>query len=645
MNRFLISALTCVAIASLGTAKGAASTCPSQIDNHRIGPTYEVAVVGDLGLVSNGSILEIHDLANLSALALGGKVKFPDVIIAVAASSFEDRLYVVDLGGVTAVDFNDFAQPKLLGRYPVAGELHAAATLDRLVYIADGDFGLRIIDFSDPAEPVELSSLASPGSAWDVAVAKPYVYLADFSGGLRVIDVSVPSAPVEVGLYRPSGAPYVLHVALEGDTAAITVWDGGGGSLRTLGLADPTAPQELGVYPLIDGPKALAVVGSTAYVAVDYYGGVHVVDISDPASPTFAGGTGGYPDDVAALAASERWLIAGVPSIGAVVFDRTGVSETRVGWIETVGPVISVAAEDGHIYAGGGGLRIIGETESDGLTELGSWEDVEDTRPVYGRVEAVTVAGNHAFLGWSATGLVVLDISQQATPVEVASVPSLLGLKDLTIAGDYLLVARAGLELLDVSQPTEPLAVASLALAGTTRIAVTGDTVVLAQRTLSGATEEALAVVDYSTPSAPVLVATLQLPCPPADVVAIDGFAFVGCATSGVLAVDLTAPSVPVVVGRLGEPAAINVSALAAANGYLYVLEGDEGAGAAGLRVVDIADPTAMRSLGVTATGGNARDLTLVGRKVAVAEGDRGLSLFDPTWCLRDLARNPSPLD
>ncbi len=643
MKRFMTAALAWVAVATLGAANDAGWSCPSQLGSLPFGPTYEVAVAGDLGLVSNGALLEIINLADPTGLAPVGEVTLPDVIVAVAVRPFEDRLYVADLSGVAAVDITDPAHPSVFGRLTVAGEPRDVEAVGGIVYLADSDLGLRIVDFSDPANPVELSSLASPGSAWEVAVALPYAYLADFDGGLRVIDVSVPSAPVEVGEYRPADAPYVLHVALDGDIAAVTVWDGGGGSLRTLGIADPTAPQELGVFSMIDGPTALAVIESTAYVAEGYYGGVHEVDISDPASPSLADRVRGYPDDVTALAASERWLIGGIPSIGAVVHDRAGGSGTSRGWYETVGPVVSVAAAAGRVYAGGGGMRIVDAENPRGLVELGAWEDVEDGRPVFGWVGAAAVAGNNAYLGWSNTGLVVLDVSQPAATIEVASVPSLRGLvKDLAVAGDYLLVAAGGLEVLDVSRPEAPLAVASLPLAGATRLAVTGDIALL---TLWGAAGEALAVVDLTTPTAPVLVATLPLPCPPADVVAAGGFAFVGCATSGVAAIDLAVPSAPVVVGWLGRPAAVNVGALAVSNNCLYVLEGDGGAGGGWLRAVDIADPSAMRSVGVAATGGGAHDLTMVGRKVAVADGDGGVALFAPTSCSCGLIRKPSSLD
>lgn len=638
--------------AAIGASDAAALSCPSRRGTRPFGSTYAVAVTGDLGLVGNGALLEVVDLTAPELLPSIGEMVLADVVVAIAVAPAGDRLWVADRSGVSAVDITDPTHPRLQGRHPVAGELRAVAESAGLVYLADRDLGLRIVDFTAAATPAELGALASPGFASDVAVTQPYVYLADFAGGLRVIDVSLPSAPVEVGEYRPADAPYVLDVELADELAVVTVWNGDSGSLRTLDLADPVTPRELGVYSLIDGPTALAVAGSTAWVAESYSGGIHVVDIADPTAPVRAGFGPPTPGDVTVLAATERWAIGGVASIGAVVIDRGDPSGTSGGWFETPGTVRAIAAADGRIYAGGGGVRIVGAADPHDLVELGAWEDAEDGVPVEGRVEAMAVAGDHAFLGltpagngWTSAGLLVLDASQPTAPVVVASIATPGTPWDLAVAGDHLLMVEGGLEVIMVLQPESPVPIATLPLAGAVKVAVASDTALLTQRTLWGADEEALAVVDITTPAAPAVVATLPLPCPPSAVTTAGDLAFVGCATAGLLAVDVAAPAAPVIVGVLDQPAAIEVGALEVSGGCLFVLEGDSGAGAPRLRVVDVSDPTAMRTVSVVATRGQARDLALVDGRLAIAEGDLGVSLLDPAWCACRSARAPAAVD
>ena len=79
------------------------------------------------------------------------------------------------------------------GSLDTPGEASDVAVVGDLVYIADGEAGLRIADVSIAQRPTDLGFLDTPGTANDVELADGRAYIADGVGGLRIIDVSNPA--------------------------------------------------------------------------------------------------------------------------------------------------------------------------------------------------------------------------------------------------------------------------------------------------------------------------------------------------------------------------------------------------------------------------------------------------------------------
>ncbi len=77
-----------------------------------------------------------------------------------------------------------------------------------LVYLAEGEAGLRIIDVAAPEAPVLRGRVATSGSAEGLTLSAGVAYVADYKAGLSVIDVSDPDAPVELGSLAGLGSAY-----------------------------------------------------------------------------------------------------------------------------------------------------------------------------------------------------------------------------------------------------------------------------------------------------------------------------------------------------------------------------------------------------------------------------------------------------
>src|SRR5215475_741149 len=107
---------------------------------------------------------------------------------------------------------------------------------------------------------------------------------------LEVVDVRDPSRPVWLARYVPAEGGTIGQIAIVGGTAFLALNAGGTshGGLHMVDVSQPARPQRLGHF---DGPTAASgvqIVGSYALVA-DYYSGLNVLDISHREAPVLLG--------------------------------------------------------------------------------------------------------------------------------------------------------------------------------------------------------------------------------------------------------------------------------------------------------------------------------------------------------------------
>ena len=79
------------------------------------------------------------------------------------------------------------------------------------LYIAGGDFGLRIIDVTNPASPKSVSLTNTVGITSDVVVSTGYAYVADSYNGMLIMDVSNPQAPVLKSKFASTGQILAIY--------------------------------------------------------------------------------------------------------------------------------------------------------------------------------------------------------------------------------------------------------------------------------------------------------------------------------------------------------------------------------------------------------------------------------------------------
>jgi len=212
------------------------------------------------------------------------------------------------------------------------------------------------------------------------------------------------------------------------------------------------------------------------------------------------------------------------------------------------------------------------------------WSDVGEE---YMRPLAAT--STHLYLGftWYNKNLRILDISDPSDPITLVELWDLTA-ADVALADHYAFVAAEalGLVVLDVTNPASPVEVGSLVFdADAEAVDVDGPTAYLA--VLSAG----LQIVDVSDPSSPTVIGGLDTPGSAIDVAISPGLAYIADYPEGLRVIDVSDPTAPQELWASPSPA--NVRSIAYDDGVLYAAQDNF------VRVIDVADPSSPVELAV----------------------------------------------
>jgi hypothetical protein len=293
------------------------------------GIALRVIIHEGFGFVANLSDgLQIVDISDpLNPVLVGGCPAGP-LVYDVACRG--DIAMLVHVDGLDVVAVSDPTQPQTLYRIDAFGPLTDVTIEGDIAYVTGGwpRIPLIMLDISDPLQPVFLGEYSPDASSIEQIEIREGLLYAATSDGLLVLDVGDPADPQPVGRY-PSADLWTL--ALLDNLAVMSNSYGYFSQTLVLDVADPTRPHKLGVMGdvmvqgaagqsdllfLAAGEAGLRVValdqlpdrpvwlGQTTIPGGVYRsygvrndlvylqrpaGGLHLVDISDPAAPAFRG--------------------------------------------------------------------------------------------------------------------------------------------------------------------------------------------------------------------------------------------------------------------------------------------------------------------------------------------------------------------
>jgi hypothetical protein len=236
---------------------------------------------------------------------------------------------------------------------------------------------------------------------------QPTSFITAFDVSSQTVDElsarSYPGASLE-GVAAANGRAYV---AMHGDGLAVMEISG-------------SSFEELGVATGLVNAWGVDVAGTTVYVA-DGAGGLAVVDVSNPASPSVVGqvDTGGAAQSVVVEGTTA---FVGAGSAGLVVVDVSTPTDPRViATADTPGSALQVAIDNGHAYvADWNDIRVF-DVSDPSAPQLRATEVIQ-TGDDFSRVLGISAHDDYAIAGeW--TGLYSFEFKPSVSAPDVAVAP------------------------------------------------------------------------------------------------------------------------------------------------------------------------------------------------------------------------------
>ncbi|NZA27752.1 pre-peptidase C-terminal domain-containing protein [Luteimonas sp. SJ-92] len=519
-------------------------------------------------------------------------------------------------------DYDDGAQKFALG----------LVLANERLYLFDNNRGVFVSDLADPARPsFTRSAIDSVPFQYSRLVAHGDTIHAtgrNWIGGtvLDLYDVGVPDAPRRIASHGTDGLD--SFSLLPEPARAIGV----GNRLTVFDLSDPDLLQPRGA---IDIPPAIAGARAGDHVYTFGWGeGLDVWNIADPDAPHAAG----HLDILAlgtrrSLALDGLLLLPGETDLVHALDTAVPAAPERLstGWLPG-----GVDARD--IVALGDRIALLqanyGLTVNDPATLVPVARlDADLPQRLENRsFEQMAISGDTAWLAAWGYGLIAVDLSDPAAPVERGRLAFPFAAV-LDVAGNHAYVASwtngGALGVADVSDPDAPALIWQGALdAQPYALRIHGGHAWLAEGWQPGTATGGLRVYSLEDPASPVEAAHLDDGCGSAFDLAIDAevsLLYLACG-GGLQVIDIAEPATPVVVGRYDSGGDDQYTRVAQRLDRAWFADID------GLHELDVSDPTAPVRTRLTALGqqGVQRLAALEDGRLYALGGASGVHVFAP---------------
>lgn len=573
------------------------------IDRWPYGPGFSVLLDSNTLYYTNGAVLQIGEVDTQGKVFWLSELVFPGLAYTMAREG--NRLYVaVDDQGVAIVDVSSADNSTQLNFFPAGGRVFGLAVRGDTLYVALGSGGLGVYDCRNLYNPEPLGKLAGY-SIRSLELIDGFLYATDPDYGLRVIDVSEPIAPSIVSGINLTGQHYGL--ALDSLTHQAWVCSFYGG-VHVVDISDPYYPALEATIPM-GGAWSLDLMPEHAFVAA-WDDSVHVINRENYTQLSAAGfdtiQIWPYSIDVqdnrVALAGflGSWWMLDITDSLGLSVTDgqsRGGVTD-------------EVISHERWLISGMQGSKIAFFPDDQALNPALLLRTEDWPRELEIRGDTLFVAE-----GWA--GLSLYDISEPLEGVDLISRFTEEGIQvwevELHSGYAYLACDDSGLLAVDLSDPLNPQRMWKLGFS--TRVfslSISGDTL------YAGTQDRGIFLVNVADPNSPEVIASHLSSFPIADILLDDAFLYVAEGIHGVSVYDIHSPAWDLLSEIPSGHASLS---LVLEGNILFIADGS-----AGIKAYDVQDPSLPHLVGSLNTGGEARGIVISSDTLTVADGYDGLA-------------------
>ncbi|MCD6594575.1 hypothetical protein J7L68_02730 [bacterium] len=272
---------------------------------------------------------------------------------------------------------------------------------------------------------------------------------------LYSIDISEPSSPEIIDSIVTSG--YVLDVALDGDYAFL----GSGNNLLILDISDPAHPENISSVSFSSSDYVYNIYYQDGYV---FAAATNIFKIFEFTAPDTLNEIYSYPYATSTVSCWNDYAVLGVSSGGGgglIVLDITNpASPTAIGGMSTSGFAVDVDFDGGNIYLADGAEVGIGTghvllmQSSDFHSEAGRFTSSD------GDCRHGCSNGNQYLVANGNDGFILLDWASPASPEEIDDYPTTGYAADANIQYPYIyavtrtqLLVLSSSELVDTGGP------------------------------------------------------------------------------------------------------------------------------------------------------------------------------------------------
>lgn len=258
--------------------------------------------------------------------------------------------------------------------------------------------------------------------------------------------------------------------------------------------------------------------------------------------------------NVCNFGATDGRVFAGQTGPCTITINAAGRTVTATGSVRTFQPAAlsqiaipgyanNVDVKGGYAYvaAGASGLHVV--NVSNPANPI-----IVATRDTPGNANDVRVVGDFAYVADGSNGLVIINISNPLSPAITGTVSTGSEAVDVFISGNFAYLASgSNLVIANVTNPSAPILVSTTSVGGVARGVAVKDTLAVV---VSDSTNT-LKTYNVTNPSSPALLGTLTLAGSLKDVAINGTIAAVAAFTGGAHFVDISAPATPLLRGNL----------------------------------------------------------------------------------------------